>query len=135
MNKFVTLTFSLLLLFLLPACSKQKPGDEILPLPSGFNVWVMNDEEIYIANKNNELLVGPSLRRVAITHKFIIAFCDSPPDKFEGYPSTIGYNAINIETGMVKTNLSIEAVTDLLSKNDEKLPVMLDYNNFRPINR
>lgn len=135
MTNIIKLISCLLLLVLLPACSKQESKEEIQTLPSGFNVWVMNDEEIYIANKNNELLVGPSLRNIAITNKFIIAFCDSPPDKFEGYPETVEYSAIDIASGSVKTNLSIEAVRDILKKNNENLPVMSDYNNFRPINR
>lgn len=135
MTKIIKLFYCLLFVVLLTGCTKQKSENEIQTLPVGFNIWVMNDEEIYIANKNNELLVGPSLRNVAITNKFIIAFCDSPPDKFEGYTTTVKYSAIDITSGSVKTNLSVEAVKELLKKNNENFPVMSDYNNFRPINR
>jgi len=112
------------LLFVLIAVSGCKKNDPQIDLPSGYKVWIMNANEVYLSRSDNELLVGPSLRKVGFTQRHIVAWCDKPDQVYIGNIRTVGYSIIDLSDGSLSPNLTVEQASEKLKNQGSVLPEM-----------
>ncbi len=122
----------MLLCLTLSACSARQASQH---LPGGYNVWVMNAQEIYLADRNKELLVGPGLRSIGITKEHIVAFSDPPSSGYIGNLRTDGYSVLDVSTGDVSTRLSKQEAQALLTSKGESFPEMLSFDAYPVTNQ
>lgn len=87
------------------------------PLPNKFGVLAMSSTEVYVANAQRELLLGPTLISVGVVDNFVVAFCGWEATESNGFANTVGYNIVDTTNGQVVKKLSeAEARTWIESK-------------------
>lgn len=100
------------------------------PLPDGYKVWVMNSDEIYVSDAGNELLVGPSLKKVGVTERHIVTTSDVAKPSYIGSLRTSGYSLIERSIRKVMTGMTeVEAQRELFQAG-ESMPALLDFRSY-----
>jgi hypothetical protein len=116
--------------FFFSGCSADAPSER---LPGGYKIWVMNAQEIYLSDKDDELLVGPALRTIGTTTSYIVAFCEPAPSGYQGNLRSSGYSLIKVKSGVVRTGLQLHDVERELNAAGEVMPKMLSYDRYRAV--
>lgn len=111
----------------LSGCSKTH---EKLKMPNGYKIWVMNSEEVYVSDAANELLVGPSLKKLAVVDRYILTFGEQASSNYVGNLRTHGYSIIERKTGKVTTGMTQDAARIFLKKRGQKMPRLISYDEF-----
>lgn len=118
MRKFSVL---LLLLIAMSGCGKNEPRTD---LPGGYKIWIMNAHEIYLSKSDNELLVGPALRKVGVAQGHIVAWCDEPDKSYTGDVRTVGYSVIDLSSGSLSSSLTEDQAREQLKNQGSTFPEM-----------
>ena len=107
-------TLVLLFLFVIniSSCASKK---EFIELKNGYRLWSMNPEEIYIAQPDHELIVGPRLTRLGISGDLLVAFCTDETVIVNGFANTSGYSIVDTQSGELERGLSYAQLTDRLT--------------------
>lgn len=100
------------------------------PLPDGYKVWVMNSEEIYVSDARNELLVGPLLKQVGVTERYIVTTSEVAGSSYIGNLHTSGYSLIERSTRRVMTGMTEVEAKRQLSQVGESMPELLDFKRY-----
>lgn len=122
----------LLCLVLFSACNAQQASRH---LPNDYKVWVMNAREVYLADRNNELVIGPALRKIGVTKHHIVTFSEPSNPEYTGNLRTTGYSVLDVSTGKVSTGLSEQDVQVLLTNKGEIFPEMVDFDAYPLVSR
>lgn len=99
-------------------------------LPGGYKIWVMNSKEIYLSAQDNELVVGPALRKIGVTEHYIVTFSDKAGAEYIGNLKTSNYSLVNVQDGTITTDLSESDAKSALQKKGDAFPAMLDFNSY-----
>lgn len=99
-------------------------------LPDGYKVWVMNSEEAYVSDSSNELLVGPKLKKVGVTKRYIVTTSETAKPGYIGNLRTSGYSLIERSTRDVKTGMTEDQAKKQLSQVGESMPLLLDFDQY-----
>lgn len=124
MRRFLVVAFMLACLF---GCSNRVA---MASLPDGYRVWVMNSEEIYVSDASNELLVGPLLKQVGVTERYIVMTSEAAGPGYVGNLRTSGYSLIERSTHKVMTGMTEVEAKRQLSEAGESMPALLDFNSY-----
>jgi hypothetical protein len=109
------------LMLLLAGCQHSwKPT----PLADGYQIMVMNSQEIYIANADNELLLGPRIETIGAAPGVIVVNCGSEEVVVNGFANTVGLNLIDTSTGRVAKQLTPSQVEEELRSRNTPMPEM-----------
>lgn len=100
------------------------------PLPDGYKVWVMNSEEVYVSDASNELLVGPLLKQVGVTDRYIVTTSEAAGPSYIGNLCTSGYSLIERSTHKVTTRMTEVEAKRQLSQAGESMPALLDFKSY-----
>lgn len=100
------------------------------PLPDGYKVWVMNSEEIYVSDADNELLVGPLLKQVGVTEHYIVTTSETAGPGYIGNLRTSGYSLIERSTRKVTTGMTEVEAKRQLSLTGGSMPALLDFKRY-----
>lgn len=104
-------------------------------LPEGYKVWVMNSKEVYLSDKNNELLVGPSLKEIGLSKNYIVTYSGPVDAEYVGYLKTKNYSVLDLQTKILMTDLSEQDARDFLSKHGDVYPKMLSFNEYNIVDQ
>lgn len=104
-------------------------------LPDGYRIWVMSSEEVYVSDASNELLVGPSLRKVGVAKLYIVTISDAAGSSYMGHLRTSGYSLIERRTRKVSSGLTETDVKRQLAKGGEAMPDLLDFESYQLVTK
>jgi len=117
------------LLSLIAACdSSWQPT----PLADGFQIMVMNSQEAYVANAENELILGPRIETIGLASGAIVVNCGSDDVVVNGFKNTVGYNLIDTQTGQVTKGLTRAAMEQKLLSIHLSMPEMRSLSSYLP---
>lgn len=102
-------------------------------LPDGYKVWVMNSEEVYVSNADNELLVGPLLKQIGVTHRHIVTTSKVAGPSYIGNLRTSGFSLIERSTGNLTTGMTKADAARKLSATGESMPELVDFKAYELI--
>ena len=93
----------LLAVFVIAACMSRKDEGQ---LPNNYLVLAMGSTEVYVANPQRELILGPTLISVGVINNFVIAYCGWDTTERNGFANTVGYNILDTSDGRTVRKLS-----------------------------
>jgi hypothetical protein len=111
------------------ACSKAW---EPTALADGYQVMMMNSQEVYIANSENELILGPRIEKIGLAPGVIVVNCGRDKVVINGFANTVGFNLIDIQTGQVTKGLALSDVEAALKSRDIPMPEMRALSSYLP---
>jgi len=95
-----------------------------LPMPDGYRVWVMNAREVYLANSEDVLIVGPKLVALGVSDHVIVTQNSSEDVTINGFANTPGYAVLDTRTGKFVAGLSMESMKDKVINLGVPIPEM-----------
>lgn len=107
--------------FIVTACYSRKDEG---PLPNSYAVLAMGSTEIYVANPQRELLVGPTLISIGVTNNVVIAFCGWEATERNGFANTVGYNILDTKSGEIVRKLSEAEARTWIESRGLQFPVL-----------
>lgn len=102
-----------------------------IPIVGGYQILAMNPSEVYVADANRELILGPTIRGIGIAGNIIVVDCGTEARVVNGFSSTVGINLIDITSGLVMKNLSHEEADGDLRARDQSMPPLVSPSNFK----
>lgn len=75
-------------------------------MPNGYSLRAMSSTEVYVANPQRELLLGPTVIAIGVVGDHVVAFCGWERRVANGFQNTIGYNIIDTRSGAVVRKLT-----------------------------
>lgn len=121
---------SILLLILVGACGSRPYQWQ---LPNGYTVFAANSTEVYVANAQRELLLGPSLKSVGISGDLIVVFCGWEPTVANGFRNTVGYSVLDTRTGQLVTGLNEQQANAEMRLRGQNMPELVAWQrDLRP---
>ncbi len=112
-----------LLLSLLVAAGCVARKDEA-SLPNGYWVLAMGSTEMYVADPQRELLLGPTLVSVGVLDQVVVAFCGWEKTERNGFANTVGYNILDTTSAQIVKNLSEEEARKWFSARGLDMPAL-----------
>jgi hypothetical protein len=75
---------------------------------------IMNSKEAYVADAQDDLLLGPQIKSMGVAPGIIVVDCGNEDVVANGFHNTVGLNLLDTHTGEVMKNLSkLELATEL----------------------
>lgn len=99
-------------------------------LPGGYRVWVMNSQEVYLADRNDALMLGPALEQLGVTGGFIVARCGKAAPGVHTTVRTEGYVLLDVSSGGIVAGLTREQAESRLRELGAALPELEPYRNY-----
>jgi hypothetical protein len=120
----------LALLILIAACerSEWKPT----PLVGGYQIMVMSSEEVYVANADNELILGPEIETIGLAPGVIVVNCGLNKVAPEGRANTVGFNLVDTQTGVIWKGLTAAEAEQKLKSRKISMPEMRPLSSYLP---
>jgi hypothetical protein len=109
------------LMLVVAACSKAW---EPTALADGYQVMVMNSQEVYVANSESELILGPRIETIGLAPGVIVVNCGRDEVVINGFANTVGFNLIDTQTGQITKGLALSDVEVTLKSRDIPMPEM-----------
>lgn len=110
-----------LAVFFFTACISRKDEG---PLPNNYAVLAMGSMEVYVANPQRELLLGPTLVSIGVTNNFVIAFCGWETTERNGFANTVGYNILDTDSGQIVRKLSETEARSWIESKGLQFPIL-----------
>lgn len=110
-----------LLLLLMGACGSRTSEWH---LPNGYLVFAAGSTELYVANPQRDLLLGPSLKSIGVSGDLVVAFCGWEPIVTNGFKNTIGYSLLDTKTGQIVRGLDEQQVKAEVTRLGHHMPEM-----------
>lgn len=95
-----------------------------LLMPDGYRVWVMNAREVYLANSDDVLIVGPKLVAIGVSNQVIVTQSTSEYVTINGFTNTPGYAVLDTRTGNLIAGLSMDSMKDKVISLGVTIPEM-----------
>jgi hypothetical protein len=111
----------LMSLLMFAGCAARK---DAASLPNYYSVLAMGSTEMYVADPQHELLLGPTLVSVGVVDQFVVAFCGWEASERNGFSNTVGYNILDTRSAQVVKKLSEEEARNWLSARGLEMPVL-----------
>lgn len=126
----VSILSLLALLMLITACERSdwKPT----PLVDGYQIMVMSSEEVYVANAQNELILGPEIETIGIAPGVIVVNCGPKKIVADGLENTAGFNLLDTRTGVIWKGLTATEVEQKLKSRKISMPEMRPLSSYLP---
>ena len=122
----MTRTFVILTMALIYGCARSW---EPTPLVDGYQIMVMNSEEVYVADARNELIVGPIIEAIGLAPGIIVVDCGTEKRVVNGFENTVGFNVIDTKSGAVTKLLSREQAEGQLRARGLDMPEMRPFDS------
>jgi hypothetical protein len=110
-----------LFLLILLGCSEHKDSRE---LTNGYKVLAMAPTEVYIANPDSELVVGPTIESIGLVGDLVVAYCGWEKSSANGFENTVGYNIVDTRNKNLLKNLSENEMREELKRLNLTMPRM-----------
>lgn len=120
----------LALLILIAAC-ERKPW-EPTPLVDGYQIMIMNSDEAYIANVENDLILGPEIEAIGIAPGVIVVDCGLKDVVVNQFANTVGFNVIDTRTGIIWKRLTAAEAEQKLGAQGRAMPEMQPLSSYLP---
>jgi hypothetical protein len=91
---------------------------------------VMNGDEAYIANAQNELILGPEIETIGIAPGVIVVNCGLNKVVFNGFENTVGFNLIYTRTGEIMKGLTAAEAEQKLRSRGSSMPEMRPLSSY-----
>lgn len=118
----------LVLLILVAAC-ERRPW-EPTPLVGGYQIMVMNPQERYIANAQNELILGPEIETIGIVSGVIVVNCGLKEVVVNRFANTVGFNLIDTRNGEIIKGLTAAEAEQELRSRGSSMPEMRPLSSY-----
>ena len=93
---------------------------------------VMSSEEVYVANAQNELILGPEIETIGIAPGVIVVNCGPNKIVADGLENTIGFNLIDTRTGVIWKSLTAAEAEQKLRSRGSSIPEMRPLSSYLP---
>jgi hypothetical protein len=110
-----------LIVLVLVACNSHT---DKRTLPNGYAVFAAGSTELYLANPQRELLLGPTLVSIGIVDPYVVVYCGWENSERNGFANTVGYNILNTKDGLIEKRLSEDAARAWLTLRGLQFPTM-----------
>jgi hypothetical protein len=101
-------------------------------LTDGYQLMVMNSEEAYVANAEDELIFGPKIKAIGIAPGVIVVDCGPDEVVINGFANTVGFNLVDTKTGKVTKRLTLSEAQEALKSRGAALPEMREPSSYLP---
>lgn len=120
--------FYSLIIFFLIGCGYEewKP----VKLAGGYQIMIMNAQEVYIADSKNELILGPKVKEIGISPVAIVVYCGDEQVTVNGFSNTTGFNIIELDSGRLKKNLVFAEVEEYMRAKGISIPKMYPLRSY-----
>jgi hypothetical protein len=118
----------LMLLVLIAGC-ERKPWAPT-PLADGYQIMIMNSEEVYIADGRNELILGPEIEAIGIAPGTIVVDCGLKDVVVNQFANTVGFNVIDTRTGVIWKRLTAAGAAEKLRALGSPMPEMRPLSSY-----
>ena len=95
---------------------------EPVPLTDGYQLMVMNSKEVYVANAQNELLLGPRIQAIGMAPGIIVVDCGTEKVVVNGFENTTGLNMIETKTGAIRKDIAQADLEREMANRNERKP-------------
>ena len=109
------------LLLLVSSC--REPW-EPTALIDGYQIMIMNSQEAYVANAENELLLGPDIESIGLAPGVIVVNCGEREVVVNEFKNTAGFNVIDTTNGAIVRGLTAEGAAADLRSRGSSMPQM-----------
>jgi hypothetical protein len=123
---------ALKILFLVLALASCGRAWQAIPLGDGYQIMMMNSEEVYVAKADNELILGPRVNSIGIAPGVIVVDCGSDEVVINGFANTSGLNVIDTRTGAVRKRLTLDEARKELASRNIPVPEMRKLSSYLP---
>jgi hypothetical protein len=120
----------LALLVLIAACERRLW--EPTPLADGYQIMVMNSQEEYVANADNELILGPKIETIGLASDVIVVNCGLDKVVINEFANTVGFNLIDRRTGEITKGLTAAEAEQELRSRQRSMPEMRPLSSYLP---
>lgn len=104
---------------ILAACVQRHDAAALI---GGYQLLAMNPNEVYVANSEKELILGPTIESVGIIDSEIVVYCGWQQRSVNGFHNTVGYNVIDTKVGSVVKGLDEKAMMSALRGKNLAVP-------------
>jgi hypothetical protein len=112
---------AILALALLSACTSPWNPTQLV---GGYQIMIMSTEEAYVADADNELVLGPNVVAIGVAPGIIVVDCGSSERVVNGFAPTVGFNLIDLASRSVTKGLTRGQVEEVLRTRDLPMPEM-----------
>jgi hypothetical protein len=109
------------LLILIAACERHPFAT---PLVGGYQILMMGGHEDYVANAQNELILGPEIETIGIVSGVIVVDCGLNEGVTNGFANTVGFNLIDTRNGEITKGLTAAEAEQELRSRGSSMPEM-----------
>ena len=118
----------LMLLVLVAGCERRPWAPT--PLVHGYQIMIMNSDEAYIANAQNELILGTEIEAIGIGPGLIVVDCGRKEIVVNGFANTIGFNLIDTRNGELFKGLTAAEAEQKLRSRGNAMPEMRPLSSY-----
>ncbi len=116
------------LLILIAAC-ERRPWVPT-PLVDGYQIMIMNPDEAYIADAQDELILGTEIEAIGIAPGVIVVNCGRKEIVVNGFANTIGFNLIDTRNKEIIRGLTAAEAEQILGARGSSMPEMRPLSSY-----